>query len=144
MKITTHSDSETRRLAGEYAKTLKKGDIIFLNGEMGAGKTVFVQGCLKALGYDGPVTSPTFALCNEYFADLHVLHCDLYRISDPDEVYSAGIYDSDADVIFVEWAERADDALKNSRQIDFEYGKNENERILTFGLGDSFNENTCS
>jgi len=131
MRYISHSAEETDALGQKLVKNFEKNTVICLDGEMGAGKTVFVQGCLKALGYTGRVTSPTFALCNEYFTEnAHVMHYDLYRIKDEDDLYSVGFYDSDADLIFVEWAGNNCDMFDKCIKIRFTYGGNETERIL--------------
>ncbi len=131
MKYISDSDACTMKIAGELMKGFPNGSVICLDGEMGAGKTVFVQGCMKALGYVGRVTSPTFTLCNEYsIGDMTVLHYDLYRIKDPDDLYSTGFYDSTADLIFVEWAGANCDGFENAVKIKISYGDSENERVI--------------
>jgi tRNA threonylcarbamoyladenosine biosynthesis protein TsaE len=131
MKYISCSADQTREIAARLVKTFPEGAVICLDGEMGAGKTVFVQGCMKALGYDGRVTSPTFALCNEYsVADKTVLHYDLCRITDKDDLYSTGFYDSEADLTFVEWAGKECDGFENAVKIVISYGEKENERVI--------------
>ena len=87
-------------------RSFKKPVIVYLQGQLGAGKTTFVKQCLGHLGYSGMVTSPTFAIINEYDAqDLRVAHIDLYRVSDPSELELMGldlIMDQN-DLVFVEW-----------------------------------------
>lgn len=131
MKYLSDSAKRTREIAAELVKNFKNGTTVCLDGEMGAGKTVFVQGCMEALGYDGRVTSPTFALCNEYtVGDKTILHYDLCRITDKDDLYSVGFYDSEADLIFIEWAQNECDGFGNTVKINISYGKNENERVI--------------
>ena len=131
MKYISTSAEQTRKIAAELLKTFPQGATVCLDGEMGAGKTVFVQGCMQALGYTGRVTSPTFALCNEYMTeDKKVMHYDLCRITDEDDLYSTGFYDSNADLIFVEWAGTNCDGFDNAVRISFCYGENENERVI--------------
>ena len=131
MKYLSDSAKRTREIAAELVKNFKNGTTVCLDGEMGAGKTVFVQGCMEALGYDGRVTSPTFALCNEYtVCDKTILHYDLCRITDKDDLYSVGFYDSEADLIFIEWAQNECDGFENTVKINISYGKNENERVI--------------
>ena len=131
MKYVSDSAERTREIAAELLKGFADGSVICLDGEMGAGKTVFVQGCMKALGYEGRVTSPTFTLCNEYSTETKtVLHYDLCRITDKDDLYSTGFYDSDADLIFVEWAGNECDGFPNAVKINISYGKEENERVI--------------
>ncbi|MGN0989513.1 MAG: tRNA (adenosine(37)-N6)-threonylcarbamoyltransferase complex ATPase subunit type 1 TsaE [Eubacteriales bacterium] len=127
------SPDMTRELGRKFAPTLKRGTVVCLNGQMGAGKTVFVQGCMEGLGYTGPVTSPTFALCNIYdCGGMTVSHYDLYRISGYDDLFSVGFFDDTSDLIFVEWACNADGLIDDPVEISFRYGDKENERILTF------------
>ena len=66
MEYITHSPEETEALGAEYAKSLKAGDVVAFSGDLGAGKTAFTRGVLHGLGYRGRVTSPTFAIANEY------------------------------------------------------------------------------
>ena len=131
MKYISDSDMRTREIAGDLVKGLRNGSVVCLDGEMGAGKTVFVQGCMSALGYNGRVTSPTFALCNEYrIGEKTFLHYDLCRIKDADDLYSTGFYDSDADIVFVEWAGNSCDGFENAVRIRISYGASENERVI--------------
>ena len=96
------------------AVILRAGDVIVLSGDLGAGKTQFVQGVAAALGVRGPVTSPTFNILLSYLeGSLPLHHFDLYRLDDADELEDIGFYDTlDADgASFVEWGERFPDAL---------------------------------
>ncbi len=110
-KILTTNESETKKTAKSYAKTLKSGDIVLLSGDLGAGKTVFSKGLIEALTGDTEVVSPTFSICNTYSGKMSVYHFDLYRIEDPSELENIGIMDmmySNGVCIF-EWAERAEE-----------------------------------
>ena len=101
------SYDDTQVIAKEIADTLKGGEFIAMYGDLGAGKTAFVQGLAKALGITNHVTSPTFTIVNEYEGRLPLYHLDVYRIADPDEMYEIGYddyIDSDG-VCVVEWAE---------------------------------------
>jgi len=132
MEYKTYTPEDTAALGEKFAMKLRKGDTVCLDGEMGAGKTVFVQGCVKALGYNDAVTSPTFTLCNEYITnELKILHYDLYRIMDEDDLFSVGFYDNDGDIVFVEWAGNADITDRKCIHLKFEYGSETNERIIT-------------
>lgn len=89
--------------------------VIGLSGELGAGKTTLVGGLLAALGHDGPVRSPTYALIEPYrLADRDVYHCDLYRLRDPEEIEDLGLRDllAGPSVLLVEWPERAGGRLR--------------------------------
>ena len=107
MEYESHSYDDTARIAAEFANTLKGGEFIAMYGDLGAGKTAFVQGLARALGIVQHVASPTFTIVNEYEGRLPLYHFDVYRIADPDEMYEIG-YDDYLDsggVCIVEWAE---------------------------------------
>ena len=78
----TSDPAETEALAAELAARLSPGDVVLVEGELGAGKTTFVRGACRALGVDGVVTSPTFTIGQRYSGDVPVSHLDLYRVSD--------------------------------------------------------------
>ena len=107
----SYSYEETHKIATEIADTLNGGEFIAMYGDLGAGKTAFVQGLAKALGINSHITSPTFTIVNEYEGRLPLYHFDVYRIADPDEMYEIG-YDeyiySDG-VCVVECAELIED-----------------------------------
>ena len=91
MEYHTHSPEQTEQLGADFAKTLSPGDIVAFSGDLGAGKTAFSRGVLRGLGYEGRVTSPTFAIANEYQTPGGpVVHLDLYRLTDPDSLYEIG------------------------------------------------------
>ena len=101
---------------------------------MGMGKTAFTRGLVLALGGGDVVSSPTFALVNEYDARLTVQHFDMYRVSGWDDLYSTGFFDYlDTDnVLVIEWSENIDGALpENTIYIHMEMGETETERIVT-------------
>ena len=78
-EYVSHSPAETEKIAGELAHRLKGGDVLAFQGGLGAGKTTFVRGLALGLGFDGEVSSPTFALVHEYDAKPPLYHFDLYR-----------------------------------------------------------------
>lgn len=107
----SNSYEDTIKIATKIADSFKGGEFIAMYGDLGAGKTAFVQGIAKALGISDHVTSPTFTIVNEYYGRLPLYHFDVYRISDPDEMYEIG-YDEYIDgdgVCMVEWAELIED-----------------------------------
>ena len=108
-RIETYSAEETRRAAASLKPLLKPGTVLALHGDLGAGKTCFVQGLADAMGCEAPVTSPTFTLLNEYPGPIPLYHADLYRLDDPEEILRAGLLEPlDGDgVTAIEWAERA-------------------------------------
>lgn len=109
----TNSPEETWALAAKLADELGPGTVMALHGDLGAGKTCFVQGLAAALGIDEPITSPTYTLIGEYEGRLPLHHIDLYRLSGPEEALGLGIeeYFDLGGITAIEWAERADGLL---------------------------------
>ncbi len=113
--ITTRSEAETRAVARDMAARLRPGDLVALEGPLGAGKTCFVRGLAEGLGIDPyEVTSPTFLLCHEYRAGegedgVALVHLDGYRLTGPDDLETIGWDENlqaERTIIAVEWAER--------------------------------------
>jgi tRNA threonylcarbamoyladenosine biosynthesis protein TsaE len=99
------SEEETAKLAAEFADNLSGGEVVVLNGNLGAGKTFFIKNALKYLNVF-EASSPTFAIINEYAGDKKIFHFDFYRIERVEELYDIGINDyyEDEDAIkFIEW-----------------------------------------
>lgn len=113
MKICTSSPEETFSFAKDFAKSLKPGEIICMYGDLGAGKTLFAKGVAEGLGVEDHVSSPTFTIVNEYEGRLPFYHFDVYRISDPDEVYETGFEDyiNGEGVCLIEWAELIEEII---------------------------------
>jgi tRNA threonylcarbamoyladenosine biosynthesis protein TsaE len=104
-KIVDSEDS-TSKVASEFARILSDGDVILLDGHLGAGKTFFVKNICKIFEIDN-VTSPSFALVNEYHGSKNIIHIDFYRIKKIEELYDIGINDYLSNVnsiVFIEWA----------------------------------------
>jgi tRNA threonylcarbamoyladenosine biosynthesis protein TsaE len=108
----TASAEETEHVAGRLARGLRVGDVVTVSGELGTGKTTFVRGACRALGIEGPVTSPTFTIGHRYPGTPDVSHLDLFRFHgfSPAEWGDLEPYFADA-ICFVEWPEAAADAL---------------------------------
>jgi tRNA threonylcarbamoyladenosine biosynthesis protein TsaE len=107
LAITSRSPEETRIIGASLAPVLLPGDVISLNGDLGAGKTVFAQGLAAALGVTGRVTSPAFTIVHEYEARWPIVHIDLYRLNSYQEVLDLGfeeLIDPGA-ILLVEWGE---------------------------------------
>jgi tRNA threonylcarbamoyladenosine biosynthesis protein TsaE len=130
----TNNPDETRRLAAALAARLRPGAVLALHGELGAGKTCFVQGLAEALGVTRPVTSPTYTLVSEYAARLRVSHLDLYRLRGSSEALGMGLdeYLYADGVTAIEWAERAGALLPgHTIHIRLAPGATPDERLIT-------------
>ena len=116
MIYKSNSPEETAKIASELASSLKTGDVICLNGELGVGKTAFTKGLCAALGVKEDVTSPTYTIINRYDAPVPVFHIDAYRIDDPDEMYEIGFEDCLSDgICVIEWSVMIEDILPGNR-----------------------------
>ncbi|MBE5760455.1 MAG: tRNA (adenosine(37)-N6)-threonylcarbamoyltransferase complex ATPase subunit type 1 TsaE [Clostridiales bacterium] len=109
------NEAKTEELGSSIAPLLRKGDIIFLRGDLGAGKTTFVRGVASYFGCEDMVTSPTFALMNIYDNEkLSIYHFDLYRLGSADDILDAGFDELMLDnkaVSFIEWPDEAQELL---------------------------------
>jgi tRNA threonylcarbamoyladenosine biosynthesis protein TsaE len=114
--LQSTSHEETERLAARLAVELREGDVVTVSGELGTGKTTFVRGACRALGVEGPVTSPTFTVGHRYRGRMDVSHLDLYRFEgvSPAEWGDLEPY-FDGALCFVEWPEAAGDDLPSPR-----------------------------
>lgn len=139
--MTWHSgnEKETEAIGRELADRLTPGVVVAFTGDLGAGKTAFVRGIAEGLGVRSRVTSPTFAIVNEYEGGrLPLFHFDMYRLSSADDLFDIGWEDFQrrAGVCVVEWSERIKEALpEDSIFIDIKRGKGEEERIITLREG---------
>lgn len=135
MGFITKSEDETRSLAKRLAERLKPGDVILYTGDLGAGKTAFTKGLADFFGSTEQVTSPTFALVNEYPGRVPIFHFDLYRISGFDDLYAIGFFDylDRGGILAVEWSENVPELeteLENVIKVSIEK-LGENERKIT-------------
>ena len=102
----TKSEQETLAVGKSIAASLKPGDVLALNGDLGAGKTVFVRGIARGLGVEGLVNSPTYTIVHEYAGRYPLYHFDVYRIEDEQEMLDTGYYDYlEQGIVVIEWAE---------------------------------------
>jgi tRNA threonylcarbamoyladenosine biosynthesis protein TsaE len=108
-KFTSTSPEETQAAGERLAQTLGPGAVVALTGELGAGKTCFVQGLARALGVTTRATSPTFVLVNEYRGRLPIHHVDAYRVANVAELIDVGLLEliDGEGVTVVEWADKA-------------------------------------
>ena len=112
---TTASAAETEALGARLAERLEPGDVVLVRGELGAGKTTLIRGACRALGVEGPVTSPTFTIGQRYTGRVPVSHLDLYRlgaegVAAEDPALLADYLTADA-VAFIEWPEAVEPKL---------------------------------
>jgi tRNA threonylcarbamoyladenosine biosynthesis protein TsaE len=116
MVLRSSSPGETEEIAGRLAAGLVPGDVVTVSGELGAGKTTFVRGACRALGVEGPVTSPTYTIGHRYRGRVEVSHLDLYRFAGVSAAEWGDLepYFADA-VCFVEWPEAGADVLPPPR-----------------------------
>lgn len=138
-EFVSHSPEQTAQLAERVAAALCAGDVILYEGEMGAGKTAFTKGLAAALGVKQAVTSPTFALVNEYHdGALPLFHFDLYRIGDYDDLYAIGFFDylDRGGIIAAEWSENIEgleQELENVTKIRIEKLGDSDRRFIISG-----------
>lgn len=127
MQYISHSVSDTYEFARKIADRCTGGEIIVLNGDLGAGKTTFTKGLALAFGIHNPVTSPTFTIMKRYEGRLKLYHFDLYRIEEEDELEELGFDEylgEEGAVCVIEWNKFSD--LKDPIVIDVErIGENE-------------------
>ncbi|HHT79148.1 MAG TPA: tRNA (adenosine(37)-N6)-threonylcarbamoyltransferase complex ATPase subunit type 1 TsaE [Actinobacteria bacterium] len=126
----SQSAENTKEIGGKLASLTDKGDIILLSGELGGGKTTFISGIAQSLNSKQPVSSPSFTLINIYDCrknkkPVGIVHCDLYRIDEINDISGIGledyIYNEDY-IVLIEWAGRLKEGiLKDFLEIKFEY-----------------------
>lgn len=141
LDFISHSQAQTRRLGARLGELLIGGEVVALQGELGAGKTRWAQGMAQGLRVDVHATSPTFTLVNEYHGRLSLYHVDLYRINQAAEALAFGLEDylyGDG-VCVIEWAERVIEILPPDRLwITFHYLDDTKRRITMRADGDHY------
>ena len=142
-QIITRSVEDTRTLGQEVGLRLQSSTVITLTGDLGSGKTVFVQGLAKGLGVPNGyyITSPTYTLINEYPGRLRLFHVDLYRLDHVEDVKEIGIDEiiNGEGVVAVEWADKLPgNLLTDHIHLQFEIVGEASRKILLFGYGLQF------
>ena len=142
-KFISKSELDTKLFAKRLASILKPNNVIVLTGELGSGKTKFVEGFLEFFGLENEISSPTFTIVNEYKKDeINIYHFDVYRLEDSSEFYEIGgdEYFSSG-ICLIEWGEIIEDALpKDYIHIIFEKDiYDENKRILNIQTSRNYN-----
>jgi tRNA threonylcarbamoyladenosine biosynthesis protein TsaE len=136
--IVTGTAEDTRKVAGALAELLAPGDVVSLTGDLGAGKTTFVQGAARGLGVTDPVASPTFVLVREYRGDVPVYHLDVYRLDRLQEVIDLGFEDllDPGSVIFVEWGDAIEPLLPDEHlRVELRAEQGDARRLSFAGRG---------
>ena len=131
MEIITESAKKTMEVAEKYAEGLSAGDVVLLDGEMGAGKTVFAKGVAKALGVKEEITSPTYAYMNDYDGKLY--HYDCYRLSDGEQALALGLTDyfDGEGVCLIEWGDNIASVLpKRVKRVRIEIIDRKTRKII--------------
>jgi len=143
LTIITKSPEETKNLGKEVSKLVKPGDILAFHGELGAGKTCFIQGISQGLKVKDYVTSPSFTIINEYQGKIPIYHFDLFRLNNAEEILELGYkeYFYGEGLTVIEWAEKIEQLLpKEYLKIEIKF-KDRYQRTISFiPQGDRFNK----
>lgn len=134
MRFVTHRPSETEALGARLGAQLSDGRVVAMFGGMGMGKTAFVRGLARGLGFDGEVSSPTFAIVNEYIGGrLPLYHFDMYRVESWGDLASCGFFDylDLGGVLAVEWSENIEGALpEDALRVEFHRAAAMEDRVI--------------
>jgi tRNA threonylcarbamoyladenosine biosynthesis protein TsaE len=139
--LISHSPAETESLGAQFGRAAKRGLVLALSGDLGAGKTQLVKGIARGLGISARVHSPTFTLVNEYAGGrLKLFHLDLYRLETPAQILSAGIEEflSPDGVAVIEWAERIYDlrfTICDLKKVQIEIAGESERKIIYDDFG---------
>jgi|SRR5699024_5296737 len=140
-ETVTDSEQETKEIASELAQFLQKGDVLTLEGNLGAGKTTFAKGLAKGLHIKRSVTSPTFTIVKEYKGSLPLYHMDAYRLEHSEEDIGFDEYFYGDGVSVVEWARFILEYLPENRlEIEIEQVEPERRKISFHPIGNHFEE----
>lgn len=142
--VVSDGESQTLELGWRLGRLLQQSNLVLLQGDLGAGKTVFARGVARGLGVDPqiPITSPTFTLMNHYHGRLDLYHFDLYRLSDPDELIELGFddYAYGSGVTLIEWPEKLDNPETPGLWIDLKRIDDERREIVFIEKGETHQE----
>jgi tRNA threonylcarbamoyladenosine biosynthesis protein TsaE len=141
LELTAGAPEDTMAVGEAVASLLREGDVIALTGELGAGKTTFVRGAARALGFEGAVASPTFTLVREYQGGVRIYHVDVYRLERVQDVLDLGLDEMVAEgVLLVEWGDAVEGLLPDDHllaEITL-VGEADARRIVVTGMGPSW------
>lgn len=138
-KFVTNSEKETTELGRKLAGKLTGGTVVAFFGGLGMGKTAFTRGMAQVLCVKEDVSSPTFAIVNDYGGNPPLYHFDMYRVESWDDLYSSGFFDyyENGGILAVEWSENIENALpQNTVRVTFERGESDNQRVITIEGGE--------
>ena len=141
--MITHSPAETRAFGARLARLLLPGDVLVLEGDLGAGKSEFTRGIARGLGIEGPVASPSFTILNVYDEGrIPLYHFDWYRLSGEDELYDMGLdeYLGGDGIAVVEWPSRCPEAVPEDHLLIRIIPVDETSREITMTPKGAFRE----
>ncbi len=143
LRVITNSVSETEGFAEKIGTQVKSGTVIAYFGGLAMGKTAFTRGLARGMGIKEDVSSPTFAIDNDYGGSPPLVHFDMYKVESWDDLYSSGFFDylDMGAVLAVEWSENIENALpEGTVRVTIEQGESANQRIITVeGMGEDEN-----
>lgn len=137
-KFVTNCVEETTELGKRLGEKLKGGTVVAFFGGLGMGKTAFTRGIAKALCVGEEVSSPTFAIVNDYGGNPPLYHFDMYRVETWEDLYTSGFFDfyEAGGVLAVEWSENIENALpENTIRVEIQRGESDNQRIIKIDGG---------
>ncbi len=137
MVFETHSAQETEAVGARLAKALDRGGVVAMFGGLGMGKTAFVRGMATGRGIDAEVSSPTFALVQDYGGTPPLVHFDMYRIETWDDLYATGFFEyiDMGAILAVEWSEQIENAIpEDAVRVTFERLSDTDRRITIEGV----------
>ncbi len=132
MTYQTRSEADTMRFAAALGRQLDAGDVLLLEGDLGAGKSVVARGVARALGIAGAMPSPTFTLLIPYEGEKKLYHFDLYRLADPDEFWAAGLdeFVGGDGIAVIEWPQMAQLSPERSIVLRIARGEGDDDRVI--------------
>lgn len=136
----SYSPAQTEHFAASFARSLSGGSVVAFTGGLGAGKTTFIRGLMRGLGNPAAVSSPTYAIVNDYGGDPPVYHFDMYRVSSAEDLHSTGFYDylDGTAILLIEWSENIQDELpEDTIYVDLLPGASENARVIRIRKGET-------
>lgn len=143
MQFISESVTQTELIAENLGKKVAPATVIAYFGGLGMGKTAFTRGLARGMGINADVSSPTFAIVNDYGGNPPLVHFDMYKVDSWDDLYSSGFFDylDMGAVLAVEWSENIENALpEGTVRVTIEQGESENQRIITVeGMGEDEN-----